>query len=249
VCYKGNRPHQYQLHPTPDRRGNLAILWRPLAFLSSLALGAGTTLALGAYLSVAHDLHRVVQKPLLFLAFALFWYAAWKYVTPAASVSEVKARSWVATKVVACGAVVLFGLWVVGLFGWPTDTPDDGLTCADCSIVTVSRIIDGDTLVSGSERIRLYGIDAPEVGQRCADGATQRLVELAGSQVRVEAGPRARDVYGRQLAYLYTEGGRSIDELLVAEGHAVAWERDGQHRDFLVALEREAMSEGVGCLW
>ena len=27
------------------------------------------------------------------------------------------------------------------------------------------------------------------------------------------------------------------------------WTRDGQHRDFLVGLEREAQKQGAGCLW
>ena len=35
--------------------------------------------------------------------------------------------------------------------------------------------IDGDTFVSGPSRVRLFGIDAPEVGQRCATEATTRL--------------------------------------------------------------------------
>ena len=51
--------------------------------------------------------------------------------------------------------------------------------------------------------------------------------------VRVESGPRATDVYGRTLAYLYTKSGKSIDEVLVKEGLAVAWTRNGQHRGFI----------------
>lgn len=29
------------------------------------------------------------------------------------------------------------------------------------------RVVDGDSLVIGNDRIRLHGIDAPELGQRC----------------------------------------------------------------------------------
>ena len=123
------------------------------------------------------------------------------------------------------------------------------LRCPDCDTIPVTRIIDGDTFVSGNPRVRLYGLDTPEVGEPCADEATERLRALAGDTVRVEQGPRTVDPYGRTLAYLYTESGMSIDELLVKEGLAVAWTRDGQHRLLLMDLEREAKDEGVGCLW
>ena len=228
----------------------MSILWRPLALIAALAAGAAATLVLWAYLAAAHDLNRVVQLPILFVAFAVSWYAAWGYVGRSGSLAGVRSRSWVVTKVVAAGAGVLTLLW---LWGW-VGGRDGGdletvLLCPDCAAIRVARVIDGDTLVSGAERVRLYGIDAPEVGERCADGATRRLRELAGDEVRIEVGPRANDVYGRFLGYLYTSDGNSIDELLVAEGHAIAWTRDGQHRDFLVGLERTARSDGQGCLW
>ena len=48
---------------------------------------------------------------------------------------------------------------------------------------------------------------------------------------------------------LYTSAGFSIDAVLIHEGLARAWRRDGQHRDYLVALERAAREQGAGCLW
>ncbi len=123
------------------------------------------------------------------------------------------------------------------------------LRCPDCDTIPVTRIIDGDTFVSGNTRVRLYGMDTPEIGEDCADEATERLRKLAGDTVRVERGPRTTDVYGRSLAYVYTESGLSIDELLVKEGLAVAWTRDGQHMDYLMQLEGETTSDGIGCLW
>ena len=62
-------------------------------------------------------------------------------------------------------------------------------------------------------------------------------------------GPRASDRYGRSLYYIYTEGGDSIDEILVREGLAVAWTADGQHLQYLMSLADRARNEGVGCLW
>jgi endonuclease YncB( thermonuclease family) len=126
---------------------------------------------------------------------------------------------------------------------------DTGLCCPDCDVLSVTRIVDGDTFVSDRGRVRLYGVDAPEVGERCAGDATERLKEMAGGTVRVESGPRERDRYGRLLYYVYSDGGESIDEQLVLDGLAWAWTSDGQHRDFLVGLEEKARDGGKGCLW
>jgi len=101
------------------------------------------------------------------------------------------------------------------------------ICCPGCSAFRVQRIIDGDTLVAGAGgRIRLYGLDAPEVGERCSTQATNRLRELAGTSIKVEPGPRARDPFDRSLYYLYTDDGDSIDEKLIREGLGVAWTRD-----------------------
>jgi endonuclease YncB( thermonuclease family) len=50
------------------------------------------------------------------------------------------------------------------------------------------------------------------------------------------------------LAYVYTEDGFSIDEVLVREGLAQAWTSDGQHRSLLVALESDARRDNTGRL-
>ena len=123
------------------------------------------------------------------------------------------------------------------------------LQCPDCQVVEVVRVIDGDTFESSIGRIRLFGVDAPERGQPCSLEATERLRKLLGSLTRVQEGPRLVDRYGRLLRYVYTESGQSIDEALTREGLAVAWTKDGQHRDYLVGLDREARAEGAGCLW
>ena len=44
------------------------------------------------------------------------------------------------------------------------------LLAAQASAGELVRVIDGDTLKMGSDRIRLWGIDAPESRQKCRDG-------------------------------------------------------------------------------
>ena len=70
------------------------------------------------------------------------------------------------------------------------------------------------------------------------------LNRCVGSRSGQEDGGSAPSMY-----YVYTDAGDSIDETLVAEGLAVAWTRDGQHRGLLVDVEQRAREHGVGCLW
>ena len=117
----------------------------------------------------------------------------------------------------------------------------------------VLRVVDGDTLdvliAGNNHRIRLFGVDTPERGERCYQEAMDRTQELSGDSVLLEAGPRKEDKYGRLLFYLYTQSGESIDTKLIQEGLATAWTRDGQYRDKLVREENQARANGKGCLW
>jgi endonuclease YncB( thermonuclease family) len=94
--------------------------------------------------------------------------------------------------------------------------------------------VDGDTLRSSGERIRLYGIDAPEHDQTCRDNtgrswpcgraARERLASLvAGGSVA--CGPQGQDRYGRTLAICSAADVEDIAEVLVREGYAVDYRR------------------------
>ena len=123
------------------------------------------------------------------------------------------------------------------------------LCCENCDILRVTSIVDGDTFNSTAGKIRLFGIDTPERGQPCFSEAKNRIAELAGSTIRVEEGPGRVDGYGRLLFYAYTAQGESIDEILVMEGLARAWTRDGQHVNILKMAEAKARENSDGCLW
>lgn len=93
------------------------------------------------------------------------------------------------------------------------------------------RVIDGDTFVYAGERIRIADIDTPEVQGRCpaesalAARATRRLNGLlAQGAFELHALPSGRDEdrHGRKLR-IVTRGGRSIGDVLVAEGLARTW--------------------------
>jgi len=139
--------------------------------------------------------------------------------------------------------------FIISVVACTVSVQETVLRCDDCAEVRVSQAIDGDTFETSSGRVRLFGVDTPEIGERCAAKATSRINELAGNSVRLEDGTRLTDQFGRRLAYVYTEGGNSIDEILVREGLGSAWTEDGQHREFLVGLEKGTRMMDDGCLW
>ena len=63
-------------------------------------------------------------------------------------------------------------------------------------------VTDGDTLKFGKERVRLWGIDAPEIHQRCSDRwlagieASRELRSLIDGH-KVTCENRGHDPYGR----------------------------------------------------
>lgn len=100
--------------------------------------------------------------------------------------------------------------------------PQTVIFCADCPVVDVTRVIDGDTLDTSIGRLRLYGLNTPERGETCAAEATEAMERLAGSHVRVEDGSRLFDSFNRRLAYVYDINGNSLDVQLIAGGYARA---------------------------
>lgn len=98
------------------------------------------------------------------------------------------------------------------------------------AVTGIARAVDGDTLTLGRHRIRLVGIDAPELAQTCRrDGAEWRCGAAARGRLGelLRAGPvtceaRRNDRYGRMLARCATAGG-DLGARLVREGLAVAY--------------------------
>lgn len=87
----------------------------------------------------------------------------------------------------------------------------------------VEHVIDGDTVViEGGERVRYIGIDTPEEGEPFYGEAKERNLSLVGGKrVRfVFCEAEKRDKYGRLLAWVYTDGGVSVNRTLVEEGLA-----------------------------
>jgi micrococcal nuclease len=104
---------------------------------------------------------------------------------------------------------------------------------------TVTRVVDGDTLwvnTSASQpplKVRIQGIDAPEICQLGGDQARDALkARVLGQKVTVMSG--ARDDYGRTLATVHLQG-QDMGRWQVAQGHA--WVYSYRARRVLYAQE------------
>ena len=108
--------------------------------------------------------------------------------------------------------------------------------------------IDGDTLVVDGRRIRLLGLDAPEIGQSCErEGRAYRCGEEARAAIRafiagepVTCAAQGRDRYGRDLATCRVRA-EDIGAHLVRSGQAVSFGAYGEE-------EREAREARRG-IW
>ncbi|TCK31456.1 endonuclease YncB(thermonuclease family) [Ancylobacter aquaticus] len=111
------------------------------------------------------------------------------------------------------------------------------------------RVADGDSLEIEGERVRLEGIDAPELHQDCGEGLTawpcgmKARGALAALVARGEVScrPMDEDRYGRAVARCAVEGA-DIGAELVRQGWAVALGLAYR------AEERAAKSAGAG-IW
>ena len=115
-----------------------------------------------------------------------------------------------------------------------------------------ATVSDGDSLRVAGQRIRLHGIDAPELKQRCKangerwhcgrDAARALAQRIGGGHVRCT--PRDRDRYGRVVA-VCRAGGVDLNAWVAAQGWALAYRR--YSKDY-VGEERAARAARRG-IW
>jgi len=126
-------------------------------------------------------------------------------------------------------------------------------TAAVADIRGPIRVIDGDTIDVADTRIRLFGIDAPEMGQPCvaSDGVTFNCGAWVKTQVtqvfenhQAVCAPVETDRYGRTVATCLVDG-KDVGATLVTAGLATAFTR---YSDAYVAAEKGAVLAGRG-LW
>jgi endonuclease YncB( thermonuclease family) len=137
-------------------------------------------------------------------------------------------------------------LFIVGRFLYePTaPLPPKGAELA-CD---VTKVYDGDTVTAscdqGRVNVRVYGIDAPEMGQepwgQWSRDMLRNMVPAGKVMVRV----MDIDHYGRAVAQLYV-GDRDLGLEMLRQGGAVVYERYNKFRSYRTA-QRQARRETLG---
>ncbi|WP_297211214.1 MULTISPECIES: thermonuclease family protein [Thermodesulfovibrio] len=128
----------------------------------------------------------------------------------------------------------------------------------------VTEIHDGDTLtivkdsffgiLVKTERIRLIGIDAPELAQepwgRKAKNHLKKLIRESSWLVKIELDVQQRDKYGRILAYLWDKNGNMINYMMIRDGYAMVYTipPNVKYAEKFVEAQRVAREEKRG-IW
>ena len=124
-------------------------------------------------------------------------------------------------------------------------------------IRTISKVVDGDTIdadidlgfdISLSKRIRLAGIDTPEsrttnikekaMGLESKEWLKKTLEGAKDILIKTEL-PDSTEKYGRIIGHLFINGQEtSLNNQMIAEGYALAYDGGTKDKNFDVLLER-----------
>lgn len=137
-------------------------------------------------------------------------------------------------------------------------TPVFATTTPPWAGITVTRVVDGDTIeLETGERVRYIGVDTPETVDprkavqcfgREASAFNKQLVE--GKSVKLVADVVNKDRYGRLLRYVYLSDGTFVNLKLAQDGYArpLTIPPDVHFSKDFVAAAHEAQEAGRG-LW
>ena len=132
-----------------------------------------------------------------------------------------------------------------------SDGPENDSLSNYGEVVTVERVVDGDTIevsptVEDVSEVRLIGVDTPETyggtepfGEQASQFTKDRL---SGQRVALELDAEKIDLYGRLLAYVWLPDDAMFNTVLVREGYAqvATFPPNVKYTDRFLAAQREA---------
>lgn len=142
--------------------------------------------------------------------------------------------------------IIIMIFVVVALFHWAQSV----------HLYEVLEVYDGDTiLISDGRKIRLIGVDAPEVESPYGHGEpfgveSKRYLSdlILHKKISLRVGDTPLDKYGRTLAYVYV-GDVLVNGRIIRDGWARAYLRfDYENKDLFTVYEKEAKAKGIG-MW
>jgi micrococcal nuclease len=153
---------------------------------------------------------------------------------------------------------------IVFIFALLIIPPAPGLAQTAQNPASVVRVVDGDTVDVQfgdgiTERVRLIGIDTPEVVDprkpvqcfgREASAHAHDLLDGQAVLIELDASQGDRDVFGRLLAYVWLPDGRNFGEVMVADGfaHEYTYDQPYAYLDAFRAAQNLAVTNQAG-LW
>ncbi len=150
-----------------------------------------------------------------------------------------------------------FFIVILGLFGamniGGADLNSEIIPESGADIVTVVRVIDGDTIViDGDVHIRLLGIDAPEAGECFYEESKDTLINLVqGEDVQLQKDVSDKDNFGRLLRYVFLSNDNLfINKVLLEQGYAdvMSSGQDLVYRRLLTSSRNQAITQRKG-MW
>jgi len=137
-------------------------------------------------------------------------------------------------------------------------------TAEQGDIATVTRVVDGDTVIveperGGTIRVRLIGVDTPETVKqdtapqcfgREASARTHQLADHATVRLEFDTAVDRVDRYGRTLAYVWLPNERMLNSELLTGGYAREYDYNHQnyrYRDQFRDAQTSAQHANRGC--
>jgi endonuclease YncB( thermonuclease family) len=123
----------------------------------------------------------------------------------------------------------------IGPWSHPAPSPEPPPPPAAPTLRTLRgtcHVIDGDTIMIGRTKIRLAGIDAPELDQPCGQKAKWAMVGLCKGQV-ITAELTGETSHDRLVGTCYLPDARDIGAELIKQGLALDWAlfTNGKYRE------------------